>query len=84
MNNSMVWSLPTAAQRESGPRHARAERGLRAKCATWKPSKNHRETLRFQWAPQMHRFRTKMDCAPKHGRRACVKCAKQHEISCKN
>ena len=39
MNNSTVWPLPTAAQRASGPRHARAERGLRAKCATWESLK---------------------------------------------
>ena len=65
MNNSTVWSLPTAAQRASGPRHARAECGLRIKCATWKSLKNHRETLSFQWAPQVHRFHTKMECAPK-------------------
>ena len=39
MNNSTVWSLPTAAQRASGPRHARAERGLRTKCATWESLK---------------------------------------------
>ena len=51
MNNSTVWSLPTAAQRTSGPWHARAERGLRAECAIWKSLKNHRETLCFQCAP---------------------------------
>ena len=84
MNNSMVWSLPAAAQRESGPPHARTECGLHAKWATWKSLKNHRETLCFQWAQQMHRFLMKMECAPKDGRRACVKCAKQPEISCKN
>ena len=56
MNNSTVWSLPTAAQRASGPRHARAERGLRAKCATWKSLKNHRETLCFQCAPWVRQF----------------------------
>ena len=71
MNNSTVWSLPTAAQRASGPRHARAERGLRAECVTWKSLGNHRETLCFQWAPQVHRFHTKMDCAPKDSTCAC-------------
>ncbi len=71
MNNSTVWSLPTAAQRASGPRHARAERGLHSKCATWKSLKNHRETLCFQWVPQVHRFHTKMDCAPKDSMCAC-------------
>ena len=39
MDNSTVWSLPTAAQRQSGPRHARAERGLRTECTTWKSLK---------------------------------------------
>ena len=63
MNNSTVWSLPTAAQRASRPRHARAERGLHTKCATWKSLKNHRETLCFQWVPQVYRFHTKMGCA---------------------
>ena len=51
MNNSTVWPLPTAAQRASGPRHARAERGLHAKCAMWKSLKNNRATLCFQCAP---------------------------------
>ena len=55
MNNSTVWSLPTAAQRTSGPRHARAERELRAKCSTWESLKNHRKTLCSQCAPQVHR-----------------------------
>ena len=51
MNIFAVWSLPTATQRRSGPQHARAERGPRAKCITWKSLKTHRETLRFQCAP---------------------------------
>ena len=56
MNISMVWSVPTATQRRSGPQHARSERGLRVKCAPWKSLKNHRKTLRFQYAPWVHRF----------------------------
>ena len=84
MNNSMVWSLPTAAQRESGPRHTRAERGLRTKCVTWKSLKNHRETWCFQWAQQVHQFDTNTGCAPKERMGACMKCAKPPGISCKN
>ena len=56
MNISTVWSLPTATQRRSGPRHARSERELRAKCTTWKSLKNHRETLCFQCAPWVRQF----------------------------
>ena len=81
MDNSTVWSLPTAAQRQSGPRHARAERGLRTECTTWESLKNHRETLCFQWAPQVYRFHTKLECAPKDRMCACVKCAKPPGIS---
>ena len=80
MNNSRVWSLPAAAQRESGPLHARAERGLRAECATWNSLENHRETLCFQCASQVHRFDTKTDCAPKDSMRACVGRAKSYNI----
>ena len=71
MNNSTVWSLPAAAQRESGPRPARAERGLHAKCATWNSLKNHRDTVCFQWAPYVHRFCTNIDCAPEDSMCAC-------------
>ena len=56
MNNSTVWSLPTATQRRSGPRHARSERELRAKCTTWESLKNRRETLCFQCAPWVRQF----------------------------
>ena len=52
MNVFTVRSLPTATQQQSGPRHARAARGLRVKCATWKSLENHRETLCFQCAPK--------------------------------
>ena len=76
MNNSTVWSLPTATQRRSGPRHARAERGLRAKCVAWKSLKNHRETLCFQCAPWVHRFDTNIDCVSKDSMCACAECMK--------
>ena len=76
MNIFAVWSLPTVTQRRSGPQHARVERGLRAKCITWKSLKTHRETLCFQCASQVHRFDTKTDCAPKDSMRACVGRAK--------
>ena len=55
MNNSTVWSPPTATQRRSGPRRARSDRKLRAECTTWKSLKNYRNTLSFQCAPWMHR-----------------------------
>ena len=39
MNDSTAWSLPTGTERRSGPRYARAARGLRVKCVTWKSLK---------------------------------------------
>ncbi len=55
MNIFTVWSPPTATQRRSGPPCTHSERELRAECATWKSLKNHRETLCFQCAPEVHR-----------------------------
>ena len=55
MNDFIIRSPATATERQSGPRHARAARGLRIKCVTWKSLKTHRETLCFQCAPKARR-----------------------------